>query len=840
MLCSSFSKVSSGQSVQRTDTTAVTVIAGPQYDRSVVHKWLWGRNFRKIWLQPVRVPVLRLDTASGGLTPYQAGGGLQKENLRLRTADKKEYVLRGVDKAYGKTLPPIYQNTFIESLANDHVSMGHPYASVTIPPMASAAGIYHTQPQIRFVPKQPALDSFNEAYGNKLYLLEQRPDENWEEADNLGNSKNIVGTERLQERLLEGNNSLVDQEMYVRARLFDMFVGDWGRHEDQWRWASADSNGVTIYQPIPRDRDQVYSRINGKLTLFLRGAVGLRHLQNFEGKVKNIKTYNFPARNLDRRMTNGVSLASWLAHAKELQEALTDEVIDNAIKQLPPEVYPMSGPEIAAKLKSRRGFLVKYATDYYKFLAAEVDIPATAGDELFVVDHLGEKETRVSVFRIGKDGNTEPTPFYQRLFNKDETKEVRIYGIGGNDRFEVKGSADNTLTVRIVGGRDKDVVTDSSGSNRIYVYDNADNIFNGSGKTHFRVSSSDSIHNYKYDAFRYRKEGLRPSFFYSNPDRFYFGLNHKLTLYKWRREPFRYQHRIYLRHSITQQAPSAGYIGVVNGFIGKWGLLMNIDYDGVRWLNYYGIGNETERVTKDRNFYRMRYREVYAGVGLTRTLGQRSNITVTPYYQGIRVLRDDERFLAKTTSSDVFTRYHYGGIAARYNLNLVDNMVLPRKGMQFTATASHTRNLSFSEQEVTKVGGALSFYIPVSPFVLAITTGASTLEGQPKFFQLNYIGGTFGLRGYRRERFFGHTTFYVNNELQYLFNVRSRVFNGTAGIFGLYDLGRVWQPGEQSDMWHYGAGGGLILSPFDLTTIAVSFAVSREDKMFHIRLNRPI
>ena len=67
--------------------------------------------------------------------------------------------------------------------------IGHPYAAYTITPMIKAAGIYHTIPKIVFVPKQKALDKFNDEYGDQLYLFEQRPDENQEDADNFGNSQ---------------------------------------------------------------------------------------------------------------------------------------------------------------------------------------------------------------------------------------------------------------------------------------------------------------------------------------------------------------------------------------------------------------------------------------------------------------------------------------------------------------------------------------------------------------------------------------------------------------------------------------------------------------------------
>ena len=217
----------------------------------------------------MQVKVVMLDTLAGGVKPYEEGGGRQSRTLRLRNNKGKEFVLRSIDKTFGKALPEIAHGTFIEQIANDQVSIGHPYAAVTLPPMMQAAGIYHTRPEIIFIPKQPGLGKYNDDYGDMLYLFEQRPDENWEEAENFGNSRNIIGTEKLQEKLLGDNENRVDQLAYIRARLFDFIVGDWGRHEDQWRWASFKKEGETKYQPIPRDRDQVYTKFDGSMVTIL-------------------------------------------------------------------------------------------------------------------------------------------------------------------------------------------------------------------------------------------------------------------------------------------------------------------------------------------------------------------------------------------------------------------------------------------------------------------------------------------------------------------------------------------------------------------------------------------
>src|SRR2546425_1710669 len=36
------------------------------------------------------------------------------------------------------------------------------------------------------------------------------------------------------------------------------------RSPDQWRWARFDEGGVHVWRPIPRDRDQAFSRLDGR------------------------------------------------------------------------------------------------------------------------------------------------------------------------------------------------------------------------------------------------------------------------------------------------------------------------------------------------------------------------------------------------------------------------------------------------------------------------------------------------------------------------------------------------------------------------------------------------
>src|SRR5688500_1220645 len=160
------------------DSSYKIIIAGKQYDRKQSYQKLWGTHYRKEWATPVKIKIVNLDTLAGGLTPYQSGGGRQTKTLRLRDAQGREYVLRSIDKSFGKALPEIYQGTIIETTIDDQVSIAHPYAAIAIPPMAKAAKIYHTNPEIIFIPEQPAHNTYNKEFDNDVYLIDKRADEN--------------------------------------------------------------------------------------------------------------------------------------------------------------------------------------------------------------------------------------------------------------------------------------------------------------------------------------------------------------------------------------------------------------------------------------------------------------------------------------------------------------------------------------------------------------------------------------------------------------------------------------------------------------------------------------
>ena len=113
------------------------------------------------------------------------------------------------------------------------------------------------------------------------------------------------------------------------------------------------------------------------------------------------------------------------------------------------------------------------------------------------------------------------------------------------------------------------------------------------------------------------------------------------------------------------------------------------------------------------------------------------------------------------------------------------------------------------------------------------------MAGQPEFFNYNSLGGSESLRGYQRDRFYGNQTFFNQNELRWVKDYRSYLFNGKIGVYAFLDDGRVWLKNESSSTWHFGYGCGLLISPFNKATVSLSFGFSKEDSNIQFNLILP-
>src|SRR5258708_28979673 len=115
----------------------------------------------------------------------------------------------------------------------------------------------------------------------------------------------------LETLLKNDNDNHVDQRATLRARMLDMFVMDFDRHEDQWRWMAEDNGKGKTLSPVPRDRDQPFFINNGALTWLVGSAWAVPALQGFRARARNIDGLNYAARNFDRNYLNELGEREW-------------------------------------------------------------------------------------------------------------------------------------------------------------------------------------------------------------------------------------------------------------------------------------------------------------------------------------------------------------------------------------------------------------------------------------------------------------------------------------------------------------------------------------------------
>lgn len=339
-------------------------------------------------------------------------------------------------------------------------------------------------------------------------------------------------------------------------------------------------------------------------------------------------------------------------------------------------------------------------------------------------------------------------------------------------------------------------------------------------------------------------QGFKPNF---GTDAFYVayvGASYNIVKYRGNKQPYAASYTVGLNYSPILNSLHPYLEMLFPQAVGKWDLAFNGGYDGLRRMNYYGLGNESPRLTTNNRFNWMRTRNQYATLGLSRRFAKYHRLNLSLSYDGIQVLNDENRYIAKTRSTidpASFDWQNFLGGRLSYTFTKLDNEAFPIKGIDFTTSGGYTGNLKRSGHSFARFTTDLEAYIPLpAAFSIAIRTGAATLTGNPDFYQYNTIGGGKTLRGFRRWRYFGKTSFYNQNELRWVTHMDLGSINGHLSFLTLYDLGRVWQPGEVSDKWHIGYGAGIILAPFDKIWVTTVYAFTPEENRFHFTVKRSL
>ena len=796
-----------------------TVKASEKYDANGLTRLFMGTGYRDEWSTPVKAPFLDISSYDGGLKPYAIGGGLQTMSVKFKSGNGKKYAFRVLDKQPEKSLSDVARESVYRVIIQELITTMHPYSPLVANSLLDATDIIHIKPELFILQDHPSLDEIYKPFVGKIGTLEEKPSGKKKGKEGFYGADKVVSSFDMFISLRKSHKNKIDPMAYAKARLMDMLLGDWDRHEDNWKWAMFKEGDNKIYRPIPKDRDHVFSKWTGIIPNI--ADMVINNAEDFGDKFGNMRHLNFKARFLDRELAQEIGLDDWLNASKYLQEKITDEVIDNAVSQLPEEVMSFHAEEIKSKLRSRRGDLDRFIKAYYKELNESVFITGTNKSDHFEIKRKENGIVEVLLSDIKKDGSKGEL-FYQRSLKSENVKKIYCFGLDGKDKFEIAGDVANSIKVRIIGGSDKDEIIDKSsvgGSGRLtQVYDSSSEDVVTKSKETIVKKPSKPAH---YDPYAFDYNWLIPSITLRSSSGNGFGIGGGFTnlirgfnkpgfAKKWtfggvyypNLKAYRVEGGLTLRH----------FIGLSDlQFRSRYSTL----YD--RYPFFYGIGNDT-KVDKNRRqeLNSIDYDFFDFEVGLESTFAHKSTWTNSILFENHDTENRGNR-TAIDTSTIGYGEATYVGLSSKLDLDFTDNALYPENGAQLSLSLNG--RTSFDGKLSSNLDSRFSYFKTYDLGLKTTFIGSlhyKQANGEPAFYHLSRLGSQSQFRGYTRNRFIDKYAALYNGEMRVILGtIKTPLIRFVVGVFGFYDGGRVWNDSSEfyEGEWNNSYGGGFFLAP---------------------------
>ena len=845
---------------QDDDKKYVTIIPGEQYASSGFYEFWFGEHWREVWTTPIKVEILDLNEFAGGLTPIRRGGGMQTKSLQFKGEDGKIWKFRSVDKDPSKVLPEELRESIAEDIIKDQISSANPFAPLIVVPLLDAVNILEAEPKLVFLPDDERLGEFKDDFGGILGFIEEHPAEGEDGEPGFQNALDVKGTYKLFDYLSEKRSQKIDSKEFLKARLMDILFGDWDRHMDQWRWAQfeeiVDNETVKFWKPIPRDRDQAFSKYDGIFPYVADYIVP--QITHFGKDYPQVEDLTWNGRFLDRRVLTELDKKTWDSITVIVQAKITDEVIDKAVKRLPPEVYEICADEISSKLKSRRDNLQWASDEFYGLVNKYADVFCSDEDDYVEVNRLDDKSTIVTIYRRDKSsGDAKDEPLFQKIFDNEITKDLRIHLNDGDDKAYIFGECSEAPVVRVIGGKGRDEFINESivfgyflsitpftaAQGKTYFYDSGKNtsVVLGQGAA-FDNSNwpepADDLEKYEPQQRDRGHDWLPVPIIGLDTD---YGLTIgggiQLNQYGFRSIPKDYMQQVTVSYSTRFGNFAAAYEGdfysVVKG--GRLNLLIAATEQFV--TRYFGYGNETtyDSELEKNDYYEANQTLVTFFPTMFYDFSERLNGSF-----GISFIHTNTSLQNDTLLSG-FKYDDYGlgelnpfGIHFELEYDNRDHQVYPLKGYWINLFGRIFPEVFDIEETFYQSGFDLRTYLTpdFSSFAtLALRAGGSKVFGKYPFYGGATIGGKDNLRGYNNKRFSGDAAVFGQAELRFLVTPLNLIFKSKIGLNLFAETGRVFTENDTSEKWHPSYGLGLWVSYLNSTIIGSTYVAFSADRI---------
>jgi len=513
-------------------------------------------------------------------------------------------------------------------------------------------------------------------------------------------------------------------------------------------------------------------------------------------------------------------------------------VIENAFRQFPERVYEI------------RDNLLEIAEEFYKNLSKKITIHGSEKKEYFEVIRKDNEHTEINMYAL--KGGKKKERLYHRIIKTSETDEVFLYGLGDDDIFKISGSVNKGVVIRVVGGQGKDEFIDESKVDGIgkknHIYDSEKgNKLRLNSESKDRTSNVTEHNIYDRLGQQYDENTFLPipQLGVNADDGFLLGFGGISTKFGFNKTPYAQKHSYALNYAFATKGINFIYSGEFIGTNNYWDFVVNGELRNKRYsFNYFGLGNDTEQVIDEIDFYRVRQSFTALDFGWQRRFASNNGrFSIRPSVLGTEIERTDGRFITQDDNGltdEDFQKKWYGGLKTGLNYLQVDNPVSPRDGFSFNAEIDYHTNINRIKRNFTNFRTDFTFYKSLDKkrrAIFASRIGAETVRGNYDFFFAPTLGQKENIRGLYMNRFRGQTAFFHTSDLRIaLGSSNNAILPFSFGLTGSFDYGKVWASNEVSDTWHSSVGGGFFLVPLNLAILSFNYNKSDVDSRFMIRL----
>ena len=825
--------------IKNLKTQTVSVIPGIQYKAGRFRTKMMGQLYRNEWTTPVTLPYLDIGSYEGGMVPFAKGGGKQTDALKFVLPDGRQFGFRSVNKNVARNTQYILNNTVITDFNQELIANQIPFGDVVTSVLLDHTDIIHMRPRPFVMPDDPRLGPFREEFAGLIGTVEERPKSKKKKRPGFAGADKIISSNAMYRYLFKNNDNEVDRQSVARAFMFDIWVGDWDRHGDNWKWAGYKTGKNYTFKPVPKDRDHVFPIYQGKI---LRPYLKFTpHTADFVEEINSVYNLMFQGRHLTNFLNSKLNKDDWQEAADYLQSIFNEEIIDEAFEYMPKEIRHFSKERLKTTLLARLKELDKVPQYIEERFSKTGLMIGSNQSELFVAERLQNGAVSIKIFDH-KNGVQGPQIF-EKTFLPNITKEIHLYGLGGEDQFRINGNTKTAIPIRIIGGNDADEIFDNSqvieGKKKTLVYD--------TNKEDKISKSSETIVHRPYYSPQFNVYDFENSFL-SGYGSFYFATDEKIGI-KGKLEKLNrgfnkpvFKSKFILNFKIIPGLKSFKFKPkfIYNDFYQNQNLRIRgrMAINDTSFDDLYGFGNSytfSQQLEEDR-FYRLRNDNYSFSIGLEKPIFSRSHFrySLGVEHHDIRIKQDSSfLFINKNLKETALGKNSMIFIRTGFDINLLDNSAMPYDG-----TRIEIENTLYSGVEGVfdfygKFDASAIQYFTASifrPTTLILKLGGSFSYGDAPYYHLTSLGNNRDLKTFNSNQFVGYSGLYFNTMLRYdLGTIGKRFLPFNIGLLGYYDQGRVFFKERFSlENWRFGYGGGAYLT-FLEGKIAVNFLAGRNE-----------